>query len=122
VEIPANERRKNKRFKGELVAQWQRPLSRLSPLSDQWRPLVIRNISKSGLCFDSSESLALSDFLVFKIKVDPLLPPVSCKGEVVRLRPLPKPGMAEVGISFVSIDIKDQDLIDVLAWEQERLS
>ena len=111
------ERRQSKRYVQQVVVQWQR---QNSEISEDWRYAFIRDISKGGLCFETSESPAMGELLYFKVKIHFSLWPFNCTGKVLRVQPLAKPHHFEVGILFVSIDPKDADLIDLLAWEQEQ--
>ena len=114
------ERRKSKRFAEQIVVQWQRQESPEAPPNEDWRYAFIRDISKGGLCFETGETLASGDLLYFKVKIHFALWPFNCTGQVVRVRPLGKPGSTEIGVMFLQIDPKDADLIDLLAWEQEQ--
>lgn len=117
MDFSGPDRRQSKRYAQQLVVQWQR--QELEP-SEEWRHAFVRDISKGGLCFETTESLAMGDLLCFKVKIHFSLWPFNCTGQVVRLRALSKTNYFEVGIMFVSIDPKDADLIDLLAWEQEQ--
>lgn len=117
MEHSGQERRQSKRYAEQIVVQWQG--QEASP-ADEWHYAFIRDISKGGLCFETGESLAMGDLLSFKVKIHFSLWPFNCSGQVVRVKPLSKPRMLEVGVMFLSIDPKDADLIDLLAWEQEQ--
>ena len=114
------ERRKSKRYAEQLVVQWQRQKPQEAFPTDEWRYAFIRDISKGGLCFETGESLDASDLLYFKVKIHFALWPFNCTGQVMRVRSLGKIRSFEVGVMFLSIDPKDADLIDLLAWEQEQ--
>lgn len=114
------ERRKSKRYAEQIVVQWQRQQNPEAPPTESWRYAFIRDISKGGLCFESSDAAAANDLLYFKVKIHFALWPFNCSGQVMWSRPLPKPGKFEIGVKFLQIDPKDGDLIDLLAWEQEQ--
>ncbi len=120
IEPSGKERRKSKRFSEQIVVQWQRQLSPEAPPTEEWRYAFIRDISKGGLGFETGEAVAVGDLLYFKVKIHFALWPFNCTGQVLRVRPLGKPGSTEVGVMFLHIDPKDADLIDLLAWEQEQ--
>ncbi len=117
MEFSGADRRQSKRYSEQIVVQWQRQAS--AP-SEEWRYAFIRDISKGGLCFETTESLAMDDMLSFKVKIHFALWPFNCSGRILRVRPLAKPKHLEIGVIFTSIDPKDADLIDLLAWEQEQ--
>ena len=116
MEPSGAERRQTKRYAEQLVVQWQK--HEATP-SEDWRYAFVRDISKGGLCFMTSESLKLGDLLYFKVKIHFSLWPFNCTGQVLRVLPRGK-NQFEIGVQFISIDPKDGDLIDLLAWEQER--
>ena len=114
------EKRQSKRYAQQLVVQWQRQKPQETVPSEGWRYAFIRDISKGGLCIETGEPLAVHDLLYFKVKIHFALWPFNCSGQVLRVQKLHHPGSWEVGVSFLSIDPKDADLIDLLAWEQEQ--
>ena len=120
MEPSGQERRQSKRYAEQVVVQWQKQKSPEALPGDEWHYAFIRDISKGGLCFETGQPVALKDLLFFKVKIHFALWPFNCTGQVLRVRPLSKPGTFEVGVMFVSIDPKDADLIDLLAWEQEQ--
>jgi hypothetical protein len=120
MEPSGAERRRSKRYAEQIVVQWQRQLSPEALPTEEWRYAFIRDISKGGLCFESGEPVGAGDILYFKVKIHFALWPFGCTGQVVRVRPLSKPGNFEIGVMFLQIDPKDADLIDLLAWEQEQ--
>ena len=115
-----SERRKSKRYAQQVVVQWQRPKAPDAPPTDEWRYAFIRDISKGGLCFESQDLFAVGDILYFKVKIHFALWPFNCNGQILRVRPIGKPGSNEIGVQFIQIDPKDADLIDLLAWEQDQ--
>ena len=117
MDFSGPDRRQSKRYAQQLVVQWQR--QQVEP-SEDWRYAFIRDISKGGLCFETGETVTQDELLCFKIKIHFSLWPFNCTGQVIRIRPLKKPKELEIGVIFVSIDPKDADLIDLLAWEQEQ--
>ena len=116
--LDSSGRRQNKRYSEELAVQWQRQAIELS--DDDWRYAFIRDLSKDGVCFIADQAVAENDLLCFKIKVHFSLWPFHCVGQVVRVKPLNNPRHCEVGVTFLDIDPKDADLIDLLAWEQQQ--
>ena len=120
MEHPGAERRQNKRYAEQLVVQWQLQRSPEAPPGFDWRYAFIRDISKGGLCFETPDKLGTGDLLYFKVKIHFALWPFTCNGQVVRVRRLQKSGSFEVGVTFLQMDPKDGDLIDLLAWEQEQ--
>ena len=117
MEFSGQERRQSKGYAEQVVVQWQRQGAKPS---EEWRYAFIRDISKGGLCFETGESLAMDEILLFKVKIHFALRPFDCTGRVLRVKPLSKPKHFEIGIIFTNIDPKDADLVDLLAWEQEQ--
>ena len=121
MDSSGQERRKSKRYEQkDVVVQWQRQKGSEAPPSDEWHYAFIRDISKGGLCFESTDTFAVNDLLYFKVKIHFALWPFNCSGQVLRVRPLGEKGTYEIGVQFIQINPKDGDLIDLLAWEQEQ--
>lgn len=120
MEPSGQDRRQSKRYAEQIVVQWQRQTSPEAAPSEEWRYAFLRDISKGGLCFETTETLASGDLLYFKVKIHFALWPFTCSGQVLRAKPTGKQGALEIGVMFLHIDPKDADLIDLLAWEQEQ--
>ena len=120
MDYSGRERRQNKRYAEQLVVQWQRQRSPEAAPGDEWDYAFIRDISTNGLCFETGKSLAVGDLLYFKVKIHFALWPFNCTGQVLRVRPLQRAGSFEVAATFLHIDPKDADLVDLYAWEQSQ--
>ena len=120
MDPPGPDRRQNKRYAEQIVVQWQRQKGQEASPVDPWHYAFIRDISKGGLCFETGESVASGELLYFKVKIHFALWPFNCTGQVLRVQSLAKSHAFEVGVRFLSIDPKDGELIDLLAWEQQQ--
>ena len=77
-----------------------------------WDMVLIRNISKGGMCFITPDDIKVGAVLDFKINVKLNKHTIICKGAVIRARTLGKPSVHELGISFKAIADADGDLIN----------
>lgn len=115
------ERRRFKRLNKQFVVRIQA----VGNVSKGWDIVMIRNISKGGMCFMTSDELKTGDTLNFKINVKLNHNTILCDGTVIRVRTIRKPNVYEVGISFKDIQGADGDLIsstveEILTKEPDR--
>ena len=100
------DKRKAKRIAKPFVLRMQKPAE-----SDdkEWAFIFVKDISKIGLTFRTNEEFREADLLSLKISVGREVPPIVCRGEVVRVERLKNAEhFFEVAVVFVDLSAADE--------------
>lgn len=73
-----------------------------------------RNISISGILFESKEKAAISSLIEIEIKIPGLGENIKALGKVIRIEELKEDKLYDIGISFERIDQKSKKIIEDL--------
>ena len=110
------DKRKAKRIAKPFVLRLQKPAE---SEDKEWAFIFVKDISKAGLAFRTNEDFREGDLLSLKVSVGKDVPPIVCRGEVVRIQPLKgAEHFFEVAVVFVDLSSEDEDHLERMVREQ----
>ena len=110
MDSPRPDKRKAKRIAKPFVLRMQKPAE-----SDdkEWAFIFVKDISKSGLAFRTNDEFREADLLSLKVSVGKNIPPIVCRGEVVRIERLKNAEhFFEVAVVFVDLSPQDEQHLE----------
>ena len=109
MEEPDQDQRRAKRIEKPFVLRLQKTSG---SATKEWSFIFLRDISVGGLSFRSREVFLEGEVLNLKVSVIPNAPPIICRSEVVRCRPLGGERFFETALVFIDISQEDAEQID----------